>query len=30
MGDQYMNDCLVMYIKRDMAFRIDSAKYETS
>ena len=30
MGDQWMNKCLAMYIKIDVAYRIDNAKYETS
>ena len=30
MGDQWMNDCLVMYIEKNIACRIDNPKYETS
>ena len=30
MGDQWMNDCLAMYTERDVACRIDNAKYKTS
>ena len=30
MGDQWVNDCLSMYIERDVTCKIDNAKYEIS